>query len=133
MCNTPRCVKLLTMCWTSSRCATHFGGCVDLHHNVSHFRIRGVCHSSYILLGRPYQTIYSETIQSHQEQRLIYTWTLDLLYHTLRKAMKSDELTRALSKPFIPPLAPILFPRGIKRVRKAARAYLENVSRRFLV
>ena len=84
-------------------------------------------------LGRPYQIIYSEMIQLHQEQRLIYTWTLDLLYHTLRKAMKSDELTRALSKPFIPSLAPVLFPRGIKRVRKAARAYLENVSRRFLV
>ena len=79
------------------------------------------------------QITYSETIQSLQEQRLFYTWTLDLLYHTLRKAMKSDLLTRALSKPFIPTLAPILFPRGIKRVRKAARAYLEKVSRRFLV
>ena len=84
-------------------------------------------------LQRSRQITYSETIQSLQEQRLFYTWTLDLLYHTLRKAMKSDVLTRALSKPFIPLLAPILFPRGIKRVRKAARAYLENVSRRFLV
>ena len=83
-------------------------------------------------LGQPYQIIYSKTIKSHQEQRLFYTWTLDLLYHTLRKAMKSDELTRVLSKPFIPSLAPILFPRGFKRVRKAARAYLENVSRRFI-
>ena len=84
-------------------------------------------------LQRSRQITYSETIQSLQEQRLFYTWTLDLLYHTLRKAMKSDVLTRALSKPFIPLLAPILFPRSIKRVRKAARAYLENVSRRFLV
>ena len=85
-------------------------------------------------LQRSHQITYSETIQSLQEQRLFYTWTLDLLYHTLRKAMKSDLLTRALSKPFIPTLAPsILFPRGIKRVRKAARAYLEKVSRRSFV
>ena len=76
------------------------------------------------------QIIYSEIIQSHQEQRIFYTWTLDLLYHTLQKAMKSDVLTRALSKPFIPSLAPILFPRRVKRVRKAAAAYLEKVSRR---
>ena len=81
-------------------------------------------------LRRPCQIIYSETIQSHQELRLFYTWTLDLLYHTLRKAMKSDVLTKALSKPFIPLLAPILFPRRVKRVRKAAAAYLEKVSRR---
>ena len=46
---------------------------------------------------RSHQIIYSETIQSHQEQRIFYTWTLDLLYHTLRKAMKSDVLIRALS------------------------------------
>ena len=35
---------------TFSRCATHFCGCVDLHHHVSHFRIWGVCYSSYILI-----------------------------------------------------------------------------------
>ena len=57
-------------------------------------------------------------------------WTLDLLYRTLCKAMKSDELTRALSKPFIPPTALLLFPRLIKRVRKAADDYLERVSPR---
>jgi hypothetical protein len=79
------------------------------------------------------QVFYSETIQSKyfcQKQRIFYTWTLDLLYHTLRKAMKSDELTRALSKPFIPSLAPLLFPRRVKRVEKAAAAYLEKVSGR---
>ena len=76
------------------------------------------------------QIVYSKTIQSHQEQRIFYTWTLDLLYHTLRKAMKSDMLTSALSKPFIPSLVPILYPRRVKRVRKAAAAYLEKVSRR---
>ena len=84
-------------------------------------------------LQRSHQISNSEKIQSLQEQRLFYTWTLDLLYNTLRKAMKSDLLTRVLSKPFIPTLAPILFPRGIKRVRKAARAYLEKVSRRAFV
>ena len=74
--------------------------------------------------------IYSETIQSHQELRLFHIWTLDLLYHTLRKATKSDLLIRALSKPFIPTLVPILFPRHVMRVRKAAATYLEKVSRR---
>ena len=69
-------------------------------------------------------------LQSRQEQRIFYTWTLDLLYHTLRKAMKSDLLTRELSKPFIPSLATILFPCRVKRVRKAAASYLEKVSRR---
>ena len=82
---------------------------------------------------RSRQITYSETIQSHQEQRLFYTWTLDLLYHTLRKAMKSDLLIKALSKPFIPALASILFPHHVMRVRKAAAAYLEKVSRTFLV
>ena len=86
--------------------------------------------SSSRKLQRSRQIIYSGTIQSHQEQRIFYTWSLDLLYHTLRKAMKSDMLTTALSKPFIPSLAPILFPRRVKRVRKAAAAYLEKVSRR---
>ena len=83
-------------------------------------------------LRRSRQIFYSEMIQlekSYQEQRIFYTLTLDLLYHTLRKAMKSDELTRALSKPFIPSLAPLLFPRRVKRVRKAAAAYLKKVSR----
>ena len=79
---------------------------------------------------RSRQITYSETIQSYQEQRLFYTWTLDLLYHTLCKAMKSDLLIRALSKPFIPTLVPILFPRHVMRVRKAAATYLEKVSRR---
>ena len=87
-------------------------------------------YSSPRKLQRSRQIIYSGTIQSHQEQRILYTWTLDLLYYTLRKALKSDMLTTALSKPFIPSLAPILFPRRVKRVRKAAATYLEKVSRR---
>jgi hypothetical protein len=66
----------------------------------------------------------------HLEQRTLYIWTLDLLYYTLRKAMKYDELTKALSKPFIPPSVVLLFPRRIQRVRKAVEAYLEKVSRR---
>ena len=41
--------------------------------------------------------------------------------------MKSDELTKALSKPFIPSAASILFPRRVKRVQKAVSAYLEKV------
>jgi len=65
---------------------------------------------------------------SNQKQRICYTWALDLLYHTLRKALKSDELTRALSRPFIPSHAPLLFPRRVKRVRKAAAAYLKKFS-----
>ena len=81
-------------------------------------------------LGRPRQIIYSGTIQSHQEQWIFYTWTLDFLDHILRIALKSDMLTTALSKPFIPSLAPILFPRRVKRVRKAAAAYLKKVSRK---
>ena len=87
-------------------------------------------YSSPRKLQRSRRIIYSGTIQSHQEQRILYTWTLDLLYYTLRKALKSDMLTTALSKPFIPSLAPILFPRRVKRVRKAAATYLEKVSRR---
>ena len=80
------------------------------------------------------QIFYSETIHSNKiylEQRKFYTWALELLYHTLRKAMKSeksDGLIKALSEPFIPSLAPVLFPRRVKRVRKAAAAYLEKVS-----
>ena len=58
------------------------------------------------------------TIQLHQEQGIFYT------------CMKSDMLTTAFSKPFIPLLAPILFLRRVKRVRKVAAAYLEKVSRR---
>ena len=84
-------------------------------------------------LRRSRRILHSETIQSegfYQEQRIFCAWTLDLLYHTLRKAMKSDELTRALSKPFIPSFAPLFFPRRVKRVREAAAAYLEKVSRR---
>jgi hypothetical protein len=57
----------------------------------------------------------------------MYSWTLDLLYYTLGKAMKSDELTRALSKSFIHSPAHLLFPGQIKRVRKAVDAYLEKV------
>ena len=84
-------------------------------------------------LRRSYQLLYSEGIQSgdfYQERHIFYMWTLDLLYHTLHKAMKSDKLTKALSKPFIPSVARILFPRRIKRVQKAVGAYLEKVSRR---
>jgi len=40
--------------------------------------------------------------------------------------MKSDELIEALSNPFIPPSAPLLFPRRVKRVKKAVDAYLEK-------
>jgi len=82
-------------------------------------------------LRRSHQMLYSEGIQSekfYQERHIFYIWTLDLLYHTLRAAMKSDELTKALSKPFIPSVACILFPRRIKRVQKAVSAYLEKVS-----
>ena len=84
-------------------------------------------------LRRSRQIFHSETIQSesfYQKQRIFYVWTLDLLYHTLCKAKKSDKLTRALSRPFIPSLVPLIFPRRVKRVRKAAAAYLERVSRR---
>ena len=72
-------------------------------------------------LRRSSPIIYCGTIQSHQEQRIIYTWTLDLLYYTLREAMKSDVLTTALSKPFIPSLAPILFPRRGQACQKSSR------------
>ena len=72
--------------------------------------------------------IYSELF--HLEQHTLYIWTLDLLYYTLRKAMKLEELTRALSKPFIPPSVVLLFPRRIQRVREAVEAYFEKVSRR---
>ena len=88
---------------------------------------------SFPLNLRRSRQIHSETIQSeafYQEQWMFYTWTLDLLYHTLRKAMKSDELIRALSKPFILSLAPLFSPRRVKRVRKAAAAYLDKVSGR---
>ena len=78
-------------------------------------------------LRRDHRTFYSENLQ---EQRIFCTWTLDLLYHTLRKAMESSMLTRTLLKPFIPSLATLLFPRRVKRVRKAAAAYLEKVSRK---
>ena len=84
-------------------------------------------------LRRSYQALYSDVIQSdnfYDEQQTFYVWTLDLLCHALRKARKSDELTTALSKSFIPSVAHILFPRRIKRVRKAVEAYLEKVSRR---
>jgi hypothetical protein len=80
-----------------------------------------------------YQPLYSKGIHSelfHLEQRTLYIWTLNLLYYTLRKAMKFDELTRALSKPFIPPSVVPLFPRRIQRVRKAAKAYFEKASRK---
>jgi hypothetical protein len=84
-------------------------------------------------LRRSYHLLYSEGIQSedfYRERHIFYIWTLDLLYHTLRTAMKSDELTKALSKPFIPSVACILFPRRIKRVQQAVGAYLEKVSPR---
>jgi hypothetical protein len=79
------------------------------------------------------QIFYSKAIRSedfYEEQETFYIWTLDLLYHTLCKAMKSNDLTKALSKPFIPSVAWLLFPRHIRRVREAVEAYLEKVSRR---
>ena len=82
---------------------------------------------------RSHQLFYSEGIQSedfYQKRHIFYMWTLDLLYHTLRAAMKSDELTKALSKPFIPSMACILFPCHIKRVQEAVNSYLEKVSQR---
>ena len=82
---------------------------------------------------RSCQILQSKGIHSelfHLEQCTLYIWTLDLLYYTLLKAMKYDELTRALSKPFIPPSVILLFPRRIQRVKKAVEAYLEKVSRR---
>ena len=84
-------------------------------------------------LRRSHQMLYSKGVQSekfYQERHIFYTWTVDLLYHTLRAAMKSDELTKALSKPFIPSVANILFPLHIKRVQIAVRAYLKKVSGR---
>ena len=54
--------------------------------------------------------------------------TLDILRRILHKARRSNELTRELSKPFIPSSAILLFPLRIKRVRKAVDAYLEKVS-----
>jgi len=80
-----------------------------------------------------YHPLQSKGIHSqlfHLEQCTLYIWTLDLLYYTLRKAMKFDELTKALSKPFIPPSVVLLFPRRIQRVRKAVEAYFKKVSRR---
>ena len=79
------------------------------------------------------QILQSKGIHSelfHLEQCTLYIWTLDLLYYTLRIAMKYDKLTRALSKPFILPSVVLLFPRRIQRVRKAVEEYLEKVSRR---
>jgi hypothetical protein len=84
-------------------------------------------------LRRPHQMLYSKGIQSEDfylERHIFYMWTLDLLYHTLRAAMKSDELTKALSKPFVSSAACILFPLRIKRVQEAVDAYLEKVGRR---
>ena len=84
-------------------------------------------------LRRSHQMLYSEGFQSedfYQERHIFYIWTLNLLYHTLRTAMKSEMLTKALSKPFIPSVACILFPCHIKRVQKAVGMYLEKVSQR---
>jgi len=84
-------------------------------------------------LRRLRQAFYTTRIQSekfYQEQHACYIWALDLLYRTLRKAMKSDELIKALSNPFIPSSVPLLFPRHVRRVKKAADAYLEKVNRR---
>lgn len=99
-------------------------------------RIRGTSTPMYSRpqsLRRSRQILYSERIQSekfYRAQRTFYIRTLKLLYHTLRKAGKSDELTRALSKSFIPLSASFLFPRQINQVRKAVDAYLEKVNRR---
>jgi len=84
-------------------------------------------------LRRSRQMLYSRGIQSQDfylERHIFYMWTLDLLYHTLRTAMKSDELIKALSEPFIPPIACILFPCRIQQVQKAVGAYLEKVGQR---
>jgi len=84
-------------------------------------------------LRRSHQVLYSEGIQSekfYHERHIFYIWTLDLLLHTLRAAMKSDELIKALSKAFIPSVACILFPLRIKRIQEAVGAYFEKVSRR---
>jgi hypothetical protein len=75
-------------------------------------------------LRRSHQRLYSEGIQSekfYQERHIFYIWTLDLLYHTLRAATKSDELTKALSKPFIPSVACILFPSSHQTSPKSRR------------
>ena len=84
-------------------------------------------------LRRSHQILYSERIQSkkfYQKRHVFYILTLDILYRILCKARKSDELTRKLSKPFIPSSATLLFPLRIKHIRKAAATYLEKVSRR---
>jgi hypothetical protein len=70
---------------------------------------------------------FPESENFYQMHHGIYDWTLDILYHTLSKARKSDELARALSKPFIPSSAIFLFPLRIKRVKNAVYAYLEKV------
>jgi len=90
-------------------------------------------YSFSLSLRRSHQMLYSQGIQSedfYQKRHIFYIWTLDLLYHTLRAAMKSDVLTKALSKPIIPSAACILFPLRIKRVQTAVVAYLKKVSRR---
>jgi hypothetical protein len=82
-------------------------------------------------LRRVRQKLYSEKIQSEKfygVQRTIYIWTCNLLYLTLCISRKSEELTRALSKSAIPLSASLLFPRRIKRVRKAIDTYLDKVS-----
>ena len=66
---------------------------------------------------RSYQPLHFEGIHPelfYLEQRTLYMWTLDLLYYTLRKAMKFEELTRALLKPFIPSSVVLLFPHRIQ-------------------
>lgn len=82
-------------------------------------------------LRRSRQVLYSERLQSekfYEVQRTFYIRTLKLLYLVLRKTEKSDELTRALSKSFIPLSASFLFPRQIKQVQKVVDAYLEKVN-----
>ena len=71
---------------------------------------------------------------------MLYIWILDLLYRTLRKATEPDMLIEKLSdieespdieelsELFIPLSVALLFPRRIKRVRKAVNAYLEKAS-----
>lgn len=84
---------------------------------------------SYSSIRQSRHMLFSERIQSekfYEVQHTFYIWTLDLLYHTLRKARKSDKLTKELSKLFIPSSAPLMFPRRIKRVRNAVDAYLEK-------
>jgi len=115
--------------WRHRMRVTSTGHCPDLDYD----RPRNSFPPS---LRQSRQVLFSNMIQSEKfyaKQHTFYIWTLDLLYHTLRKAMKSNALIRALSKSFIPLVAHILFPRRIGRVKKAVGAYLEEVSQSLFI